>query len=150
VSYRISAIAFLLATSCAHPNSSTSVPASASKSEPPPAPSALTVAAENPCKHQWTEERGWHPGACTQALCASQGGRWDIHGLNDTPFCDLPTSDARKPCNDSSECESVCAVDERRPAPAGFTGRCYSWSVLVGTCLNYVSEGRPLGTLCAD
>ncbi len=53
---------------------------------------------------------GTPPQIATQAECEAKGGFWmgSQGGRGVTTGCDLPTRDAGKPCNDSSQCEGRC------------------------------------------
>ena len=48
----------------------------------------------------------------TQEQCETVGGEWRMQSpwTPEKRFCNLPTTDARKPCIDDSDCEGSCIV----------------------------------------
>lgn len=64
--------------------------------------------------------------------------------------CNLPTADAGRPCADNRDCEGVCATGEAVTAGTRAGGRCHPWRLLVGACVNVVSDGLALGSVCFD
>jgi hypothetical protein len=92
------------------------------------------------------------------AECEAAGGLWQTGFLE---ICNLPTSDARKPCTDGSQCESVCVLDEslnkyftgtiKSPLldPEAIKGHCFEWSHDGGWCHFILTGGEP-GMVCAD
>jgi hypothetical protein len=66
------------------------------------------------------------------------------------PRCNLPTTDAGTPCDDNRVCQGVCAADDAVPAGTVANGRCFGWRLLVGACVNVVSDGVALGTVCFE
>lgn len=85
-----------------------------------------------------------------QISCESQGGNWGRFGLLQKEQCNLPTSDAGKECFDHSACKSVCVADDSVLAGDKVTGKCYGWTITLGTCLNYVKDGKAQGIICED
>jgi len=86
-----------------------------------------------------------------KASCEAAGGKWEPAGLQQIERCNLPTSDAGKVCRSASECErGVCFTDKIEMRDVETEGRCYGWSLSIGTCLNRVEEGKTTGVLCID
>jgi hypothetical protein len=90
--------------------------------------------------------------------CESLNGRWGRIGLAPTEQCNLPTSDAGRVCNDSSDCDSLCIADltsqqrdgiTRTRSPIITSGRCAPWVVTVG-CIPIVEQGIVRSILCID
>lgn len=73
--------------------------------------------------------------------CEALGGKWQIwrNIPNASPECNLPTSDAGKPCLDSSECESYCEAPEGAEVGAEVEGRCYGYQIAI--CMQEVRNG---------
>jgi hypothetical protein len=92
----------------------------------------------------------------TEEECLNRGGKWGRIGLGSKDECNLPTADANRECNDSSECESVClaemSTEERREAMKGKSfnrkGKCSSWMIVVG-CQARVNNGKT-SLICID
>ncbi len=82
--------------------------------------------------------------------CETQGGVWGTFGLLVKEQCDMPTSDEGKACADNTQCESVCVADDSVRKGKSATGKCYGRTVTLGTCLNYVKDGKAQGALCED
>ena len=78
--------------------------------------------------------------------CIERGGRWGRFGLYLIPECNVPAPDVGRACTDSVECISACVSE----LPTGNSGTCYGWTIVRGTCLNYVEDGKVHGTLCVD
>jgi hypothetical protein len=85
-----------------------------------------------------------------QVSCERPGGTWGRFGLMEIDQCNLPTTDANKVCNDSSECEGVCFTDAPTPKGTKTNGQCYSNTITLGTCLNLVHDGVAQGQVCED
>lgn len=85
-----------------------------------------------------------------QVSCERSGGAWGRFGLMEVDQCNLPTTDANKVCNDSSECEGVCYTDAPAPKGTKTNGRCYNKTITLGTCLNLVHDGVAQGQVCED
>ncbi len=59
-------------------------------------------------------------GEClNKAKCEAKGGLWGgtVSGRGRTPGCNLPTSDAGKPCTNDSQCQGSCVPKERMTPP---------------------------------
>lgn len=80
--------------------------------------------------------------------CDAIGGQWEQFGT--ITVCNRPTKDAGKACTDGRDCESACVTDEAQAANSKISGKCYSRTSTVGTCLNYVVDGVAQGTECED
>ncbi|MFH1503331.1 MAG: hypothetical protein ABIE36_01590 [Candidatus Diapherotrites archaeon] len=77
--------------------------------------------------------------------CEAKGGVWNHHiGFSGkwVNYCNLPTKDAGKWCNDSEQCESgLCAAPEEieEDELGLINGTCYGWTV--ERTGNYVENG---------
>ncbi len=85
-----------------------------------------------------------------QGSCERLGGTWGRFGLMEIDQCNMPTTDANKVCNDSSECEGVCFTDTHARKGTETNGQCYSKTITLGTCLNLVHDGVAQGQVCED
>jgi hypothetical protein len=85
-----------------------------------------------------------------QLSCEKLGGAWGRFGLMEIDQCNLPTTDANKGCNDSSDCEGVCFTDAAVPQGTKTNGQCYNKTITLGTCLNLVHDGIAQGQVCED
>ena len=81
-----------------------------------------------------------------EADCNEANGQWGRFGLYQIEECNVPTPDVGRICTDSFECISACVSE----LPTGDSGTCYGWTIVRGTCLNYVEDGKVNGTLCVD
>lgn len=91
------------------------------------------------------------PTPTDQVTCEARQGKWAAVGMRRVYRCNLPTKDADKPCADGSECEShACIADQAVPVGQSVTGRCYGWTITLGTCLNRLMHGQVSGPLCED
>ena len=93
-----------------------------------------------------------------KAACEELGGRWGRVGIYPQEFCNLPTKDANKICNDASECEGTCIAELskdqiektwRGGATIYASGKCTAWKLTVG-CKPVVRKGKVKGLLCQD
>jgi hypothetical protein len=75
--------------------------------------------------------------------CLAQGGAWGPQGMLQQDMCDLPATDAGKPCTDSSQCQGLCLASD-----ASSTGTC-SPRVLNFGCFDVIEDGVKMG-LCID
>ena len=67
--------------------------------------------------------------------CLEQGGTWGPQGLAQTEMCDLPATDAGKPCTDSSQCQGLCFASD---TPS--TGTCSPRTLNFG-CHDVMEDG---------
>lgn len=86
----------------------------------------------------------------SKQACEAAGGIWGRFGLMTVDQCDMPTSDAGKPCSGHAECESSCVADDSVKAGSHTRGICYHRSIVLGTCLNGVKDGIAQGVVCVD
>lgn len=97
--------------------------------------------------------------ASTPESCEAQSGNWDYHGPYPTKYCNLPTSDGGKKCNNNNECEvEICIANltlfEEEIVDQGGTiqkiGTCPAWQDTFG-CYYIVANGEiDGGELCLD
>ena len=84
--------------------------------------------------------------------CEAQGGEWgEVFGATRKNWCRLPTTDAGKPCTNSSQCESFCVTDANFPANANdaqIVGACYQNDSPLG-CLSILDDER-ISIICID
>jgi len=85
-----------------------------------------------------------------QSDCEDDGGKWSVSEQTSKGECNLPTLDAGKICNDSSDCESACIAESSMLPGIETTGICYGWSLLQSDCVNPVSSGITQGSTCDD
>ncbi|RMF37603.1 MAG: hypothetical protein D6754_09070 [Alphaproteobacteria bacterium] len=72
--------------------------------------------------------------------CASQNGRWGLHGLSGEPSCVLPAPDAGRACTRPADCLGGCLADSLTCAP----------EIPLFGCHNLVQpNGRP-AEICAN
>lgn len=82
--------------------------------------------------------------------CADYDGRWSRFGNNDEFSCSLPTMDGGASCESSEDCETVCITEDDIATGTHIIGHCYDWTVLNGTCMNYVEGGVAQGQRCVE
>ncbi len=75
--------------------------------------------------------------------CKAQGGAWGPQGRLQMAMCDLPASDAGKPCTDSSQCQGLCLVSD-----TSSMGACSPRTVNFG-CYDIMADGVKM-TICID
>ncbi len=85
-----------------------------------------------------------------QVQCEDKGGQWNPLKTASAGQCNLPTLDAGKICNDSSECQSACVAEGSMLPGLHTSGICYGWSLLESECLNPVSRGVTQGSTCNE
>lgn len=80
-----------------------------------------------------------------EAACTSRGGIWGgmETGRGRIPGCNLPTQDARAPCEDSSQCQSLCLQQEDG------SGHCHAYEKYKG-CGILVRTEQDVSLLCVD
>jgi hypothetical protein len=75
--------------------------------------------------------------------CLALGGTWGPQGMLQLDMCDLPTTDAGQPCNDSSQCEGMCLAGDTPEV-----GACSPTTLNFG-CFPIMEGGQQL-TICVD
>jgi hypothetical protein len=75
--------------------------------------------------------------------CLDQGGAWGPQGKAQLDMCDLPATDAGKPCTDSDQCQGLCLAGD---TPS--TGACSPRTVNFG-CHDIVEDGVAMA-ICID
>ena len=85
-----------------------------------------------------------------QVQCEEKGGKWEPEQTASADHCNLPTLDAGKICDDSSECQSACVAEGSMLPGLHSSGICYGWSLLESECLNPVSSGVTQGSTCNE
>lgn len=80
----------------------------------------------------------------TEEQCTQLGGMYGPQGKGQRVFCNLPTTDANKQCNDSADCERLCLYNETSQ-----TGYCQPYQSKFG-CFSTVQNGTQGPTLCVD
>lgn len=78
----------------------------------------------------------------TAESCAAKGGSWQRRFVGF--ICNMPASDAGKPCTDSENCEGMCLVE----MPADTEGACSEFKIVYG-CVNPMENGR-VTPMCID
>ena len=86
----------------------------------------------------------------TRAECEAAGGKWGRFGIRQQELCDLPATDAGKPCKDSKECAAACVAPDSAAVGSAADGTCYGRTLVLGTCLRQMREGIVTPPLCAD
>src|SRR6266567_2924327 len=82
--------------------------------------------------------------------CATIGGAWRQLGRQALFVCDVPTTDAGRPCLDRRDCESICVAPAQSSAGSPVTGACYRSYLTLGTCLARVTGGVVNPEVCVD
>jgi len=85
-----------------------------------------------------------------QVQCEEKGGKWAPPKAAAQGQCNLPTLDAGRICNDSTECESACVAESSMLPGLQTSGVCYGWSLLEAECVNPVARGVTQGNTCDD
>ncbi len=75
--------------------------------------------------------------------CLDQGGTWGPQGRAQMDLCDLPATDAGKPCTDSSQCQGLCFASG---TPS--TGTCSPRTLNFG-CHDVMEDGIQM-SICID
>ncbi len=77
----------------------------------------------------------------TEKECLAQEGWWAPRGLpGGGPVCTLSTSDSRKICTDSDQCEGLCLVASDLPLGKPAIGSCAD-EVRVYGCFRFINKG---------
>lgn len=82
--------------------------------------------------------------------CADYDGRWSRFGNMDDFACSLPTMDGGKACTSNDDCETACITEDEVATGTQIEGHCYDWTILNGTCMNYVDGGVATGVKCRE
>ena len=88
---------------------------------------------------------GGGPPPANEDDCTAAGGSWGRFGLYVISECNMPTPDAGNSCSGAADCASACLFE----IPDAI-GTCYGYTILRGTCLTYVENGKPSKRLCVD
>lgn len=75
--------------------------------------------------------------------CLDQGGAWGPQGKAQTDMCNLPATDAGKPCTDSDQCQGLCLASD-----TSSTGTCTPHTVNFG-CYDIMEDGVQMA-ICID
>ena len=117
------------------------------------------------CSVRCAEETGYQPSnsviedaQSAKEACELLGGIWGRFGILLVEQCSLPTTDAGKDCNDSSECEGNCfaeLTDEQELAVIGgeslrIFGKCTMRLLDYFGCNAWVEGGTVTEVLCVD
>ena len=78
--------------------------------------------------------------------CESQGGYW-FEAIGPA-FCNMPTQDFGKICNDDSDCQGGCIVSGN-VGDTSVIGECSQYRVVLG-CNPVIEEGTITTILCQD
>src|SRR4051794_1466267 len=70
-----------------------------------PAPASHTIDTSAKSLHRPT----------TEEACDVCNGTWGVHGIEESPSCVCPTTDAGKLCSDGLQCEGLCVVADGAP-----------------------------------
>lgn len=95
------------------------------------------------------------PNASGKVMCEERGGTWGRFGLLLRDECNLPAKDARKPCNDGTECSTgICVALNESDSPSPrliYRGACYPRTIPRGDCIRMVVNGlAETRSLCVD
>lgn len=73
--------------------------------------------------------------------CEIAGGLWGIwsNAVDAVESCNMPTTDAKMTCSDSSECQSFCQAKEGSEFDSEGTGMCYGYEHAL--CMQEVKDG---------
>lgn len=93
---------------------------------------------------------GAGPQAGSENECRVVGGSWERRGMMNVLICAVPTSDAGKPCRDTSDCQSFCVAPAGAPAGKRVTGSCSGSYETLGSCISRVCLGRAEIGVCTD
>ena len=79
----------------------------------------------------------------TEAECNAVDGQWAPQGLpGGGPVCSLRSSDRRKICTDSSQCQGFCLVaDDIAVGTQNALGSCAEWDITYG-CNRSIIDGK--------
>ncbi|MBM3283474.1 hypothetical protein FJY90_04425 [Candidatus Gottesmanbacteria bacterium] len=83
--------------------------------------------------------------ATTAEECLGKGGIWQKWGLAGLEYCQIPATDADKPCTDGSQCSLGGCISK----DATVYGRCQKYRNEFG-CLSFINAGEISQTFCID
>ena len=85
----------------------------------------------------------------TESACAASGNFWTEQGIpGGGKSCAVKTTDARKICSDSLQCQGTCLVAASLPVGSKAFGSCSEWVANSG-CYKYMDGGR-VQEICSD
>jgi hypothetical protein len=85
----------------------------------------------------------------TESSCKAAGQFWTEQGLpGGSKSCAVKTTDARKICTDSLQCQGTCLVEDSLPDGVKAIGSCSEWVSNFG-CYKFI-EGGHVRQICAD
>lgn len=87
----------------------------------------------------------------TEEGCRAKGGYWGVNGMPGSPRpaeCNLRTTDAKRVCSTSEECEGYCLLDKEHSGWLRTVGRCSPEQKLIG-CHDYLQDGKRI-QVCTD
>ena len=85
----------------------------------------------------------------TEQECSAAGAFWTEQGLpGGSKSCAVKTTDSRKICTESAQCEGSCLVSDSLPAGSKAIGSCSDWVATFG-CYKFI-EGGLVREICAD
>lgn len=115
-----------------------------------PAPVIPPPPASSPSILPPSESEPPPPSPQDRAGCEARGGQWGVFGLRGEAECNLPTPDAGKLCRKKADCASLCVTNDQAVPGSQAQGFCYGWTVIAGTCLNTVEDGKARDSICTD
>jgi hypothetical protein len=78
----------------------------------------------------------------TKQACIKAEGYWGPQGLPGGPsICSIRTTDRRKICTDSSQCQGACLVADDIEVGSTAIGSCAEWDRTYG-CNKFISDGK--------
>ncbi len=84
----------------------------------------------------------------TESACIAAGQHWFAQGLpGGRKSCAVKTTDDRKICTDSSQCQGDCLVENSLPIGSKAIGSCSEWVGNFG-CFKFIENGR-VQQICA-
>ena len=85
----------------------------------------------------------------TESACNAAGQFWTEQGLpGGSKTCAVKTTDARRICTDSLQCQGACLVEDSLPIGSKAIGSCSEWVGNFG-CYKFIEGGR-VQQVCAD
>ena len=85
----------------------------------------------------------------TESACKAAGQFWTEQGLpGGNKTCAVKTTDSRKICTDTLQCQGVCLVEDSLPVGSKAIGSCSEWVGNFG-CYKFIMGSR-VRQICAD